>query len=81
MSIRVDVYKGLQGGGIVKATSSRDLGRNEALVQITHSGVCGTNEHVRYLPIGLGHDDVGIVKEIGPDVTSVQVGDRVGFER
>jgi D-arabinose 1-dehydrogenase-like Zn-dependent alcohol dehydrogenase len=27
----------------------------------------------------LGHEGAGIVKEIGPDVTSVKVGDRVGF--
>ena len=63
----------------LKALPHRELGRNEAIVQITHSGVCGTDEHVLHDDMVLGHEGAGIVKEIGPDVTSVKVGDRVGF--
>ena len=31
------------------------------------------------LPSGLGSDAVGVVEAIGPDVTDIQVGDRVGY--
>ena len=79
MAIDITVYKGSQSGNIVKGTSHRELGRNEAIVKITHSGVCGTDEHALHSGIVLGHEGVGIVTEIGPDVKAVKVGDRVGY--
>lgn len=78
MSIDFTVYKG-SPNGIVKATSHRELGHNEVIVRITHSGVCGTDEHFVTSDMGLGHEGVGIVEKIAPGVTSVKVGDRVGF--
>jgi D-arabinose 1-dehydrogenase-like Zn-dependent alcohol dehydrogenase len=79
MGIDFVVYKGSQSGNIVKSTGHRDLGNTEALVKLTHSGVCGTDEHYLHAGIGLGHEGVGIVTEIGSAVTSLKVGDRVGF--
>jgi D-arabinose 1-dehydrogenase-like Zn-dependent alcohol dehydrogenase len=74
------VYKGSQSGDIAKATGRlRDVGPTQALVQLTHSGVCGTDEHYLHAGIGLGHEGIGIVKEIGSAVKAVKVGDRVGF--
>jgi D-arabinose 1-dehydrogenase-like Zn-dependent alcohol dehydrogenase len=74
------VYKGSQSGDIVKATDRlRDVGPTQALVQLTHSGVCGTDEHYLHAGIGLGHEGIGIVKEIGSAVKAVKIGDRVGF--
>lgn len=78
MAITFDVFKG-SPDGIVKTTSTREVGKNDAVIKITHSGVCGTDEHVLQQYMGLGHEGVGIVIEIGPDVQAVKVGDRIGF--
>ena len=55
----------------------------EALVDIEYCGVCHTDLHVAHGDFGkvpgrvLGHEGIGIVKEIAPDVKSLTVGDRV----
>ncbi|KAH8881460.1 NADP-dependent alcohol dehydrogenase [Thozetella sp. PMI_491] len=63
-------------GQIRVKTSVRAIGRLEAVVRITHCGVCGTDSHDRTHGCGLGHEGVGFVEEIGPDVTAFQVGQR-----
>lgn len=73
------VYKGSQSGNIVKSSGHITVGPTEALVQLTHSGVCGTDEHYLHAGVALGHEGVGIIKEIGSTVTAFKVGDRVGF--
>jgi len=57
---------------------------DDAIVRITSSGVCGSDLHLYevmtpYLNAGnvLGHEPMGIVEEVGPEVTSVAPGDRV----
>lgn len=65
-------------GALERRTAPIALGALEVLVRITHSGVCGTDAHDRTASCGLGHEGVGIVERIGPEVTAVQVGDRVG---
>ncbi|HEL1580332.1 TPA: alcohol dehydrogenase AdhP [Streptococcus suis] len=61
----------------------RPLEAGEALVQIEYCGVCHTDLHVANGDFGkvpgrvLGHEGIGIVTEIAPDVTSLKVGDRV----
>lgn len=79
MSFSFTVQRGSQSGKVVQDTSTRQLGRNEAYLRITHSGLCGTDEHYLHAGMALGHEGVGIVEAIGPDVTAVKVGDRVGF--
>ncbi|KAL7931552.1 GroES-like protein [Trichoderma chlorosporum] len=79
MSVSFTVQRGSQSGKIVQDTTNRQLGRNEAYLKITHSGLCGTDEHYLHAGMALGHEGVGIVQSVGPDVTSVKVGDRVGF--
>jgi propanol-preferring alcohol dehydrogenase len=57
------------------------------LVKIETSGLCHTDIHAAHgdwpikpkLPLILGHEGVGIVEEIGRDVTEVKEGDRVGI--
>jgi threonine dehydrogenase-like Zn-dependent dehydrogenase len=56
----------------------------DAIVRITSSGVCGSDLHL-YEVMGpfmgegdiLGHEPMGIVEEVGPEVTEISVGDRV----
>ncbi len=56
----------------------------EVLVEIKATGVCHTDEFTRsgadpegLFPSILGHEGAGVVREIGPGVTSVAVGDHV----
>ncbi|PYH92145.1 alcohol dehydrogenase [Aspergillus ellipticus CBS 707.79] len=79
MSITYDVFRGSAEGRIIPGKATATLGHNEVFIETTHSGLCGTDEH--YLKAGqvLGHEGIGIVKSLGPGVTSVKVGDRVGF--
>jgi len=56
----------------------------DAIVRLTASAICGTDLHmIRGTLPGmkpgtiLGHEGIGIVEEIGPDVRNLNVGDRV----
>jgi len=80
MGIDFTVFKGSAEGGIVQATSHRALPMgNEVLVKITHSGICGTDEHYKHVDMALGHEGVGIVQQLGPEVKGLEVGDVVGW--
>lgn len=55
--------------------------KGEVLVKITHTGVCHTDVFTLsgagpegIFPIVLGHEDAGVVVEVGEGVTSVQQG-------
>lgn len=56
------VFKGSKEGKIVKSTSNREIRPNEVLVRITHSGLCGTDEHFKHKDMGLGHEGAGVVQ-------------------
>ncbi|KAK5229410.1 hypothetical protein LTR96_003022 [Exophiala xenobiotica] len=82
MGIDFTVFKGSKSGEIVEAKGHRDVGPREALIELTHSGVCGTDEHYRHYDQGLGHEGAGIIREIGsmvPEISDLKVGDRVGM--
>jgi L-iditol 2-dehydrogenase len=59
-------------------------------VQVKCTGICGSDVHLwKHGEIGifpvtrpqlLGHESAGIVTALGPNVTSLQVGDRVAIE-
>ena len=56
----------------------------EVLVRLEACGVCHTDMYTAsgadpsgYAPTVLGHEGAGVVERLGPDVTSVQPGDRV----
>jgi threonine dehydrogenase-like Zn-dependent dehydrogenase len=56
----------------------------DAVVRITSSGICGSDLHL-YEVLGpfldkgdvLGHEPMGVVEEVGPEVTHIAPGDRV----
>ncbi|KAL2840282.1 chaperonin 10-like protein [Aspergillus pseudoustus] len=78
--IEFAAFKGSPSGEIVEHRARLpNLTENEILVRITHSGVCGTDEHYKYTNIVLGHEGVGIVEAIGTQVSSLKIGDRVGW--
>jgi len=56
----------------------------DAIVRITSSGLCGSDLHLYevltpFMTPGdiLGHEPIGVVEEVGPEVTNLQPGDRV----
>lgn len=61
----------------------RPINENEALLVMEYCGVCHTDLHVAAGDYGnkagtvLGHEGIGRVKEIGKNVTSLKIGDRV----
>ena len=66
------------------------MGRNEVMVKITKTAICGTDLHIYNwddwakktikIPMRTGHEFVGKVIDIGEDVKSFKVGDRVSGE-
>ena len=56
----------------------------DVVVEVTSTGLCGSDLHL-YELLGpfidpgdiLGHEPMGIVREVGAEVTAVQAGDRV----
>ncbi len=75
-----------EGTGVeVVETSLRPLKVGEALVDVEYCGVCHTDLHVAHGDFGkkpgriLGHEGIGIVREVAEGVTSLKVGDRVSI--
>ncbi|MBF0805330.1 MULTISPECIES: alcohol dehydrogenase AdhP [unclassified Streptococcus] len=75
-----------EGTGVeVVEKEFRPIEAGEALVEIEYCGVCHTDLHVAHGDFGkvpgrvLGHEGIGLVKEVAPDVTSLKVGDRVSI--
>ena len=67
------VYKGSKDGSIVKSTTHQDaLQGDQVLLKITHSGLCGTDEHYRSADQVLGHEGAGIVQDVGPEVRELK---------
>ncbi|WP_308440604.1 NAD(P)-dependent alcohol dehydrogenase [Actinocatenispora comari] len=63
----------------------RDVGATDVLIEIRYAGICHSDIHtvrgewgpITY-PQVVGHEIVGVVAEVGSEVTKHQVGDRVG---
>jgi uncharacterized zinc-type alcohol dehydrogenase-like protein len=63
----------------------REVGAKDVLIEIKYSGICHSDIHtirgewgdIQY-PQVVGHEIVGIVTEVGSDVSKHNVGDRVG---
>lgn len=63
-------------------------GPREVLIHVQAAGVCGSDLHMYHdiqgfpvkRPVTLGHEFAGIIAEVGSDVRSFQVGDRVVSE-
>jgi len=57
---------------------------DDAIIKVTSTGLCGSDLHL-YETLGpfmtpgdiVGHEPMGIVEEVGPNVKNLQVGDRV----
>ncbi|WP_191563906.1 NAD(P)-dependent alcohol dehydrogenase [Janibacter melonis] len=63
----------------------REVGANDVLIDIEFAGICHSDIHTvngdwgpQAFPLVPGHEIVGIVREVGSDVSTHAVGDRVG---
>jgi len=63
----------------------RDVGAKDVLIEIAYAGICHSDIHTvrgewgpQQYPLTVGHEIVGVVTEVGADVTLHKVGDRVG---
>jgi uncharacterized zinc-type alcohol dehydrogenase-like protein len=63
----------------------RDVGARDVLIKIAYAGICHSDIHTvrgewgpQQYPLTVGHEIVGVVEEVGSEVTRHQVGDRVG---
>src|SRR5579859_6441234 len=57
---------------------------DDAIVQITSSAICGSDLHIYHgiigsarVPYNLGHEAIGVVREVGSAVDNFKPGDRV----
>ncbi|TFJ92211.1 zinc-dependent alcohol dehydrogenase [Lentibacillus salicampi] len=71
----------------VKDIDRPKIKENEVLMKVNVAGICGSDIHTykglhpfRQPPVVIGHEVAGEVTEIGSNVTSVKVGDRVTVE-
>jgi glutathione-independent formaldehyde dehydrogenase len=77
------VYKGPFEVAVEEVEDARIEAPNDAIVRITTANICGSDLHpyegrVEFEAGSVfGHENMGIVEEVGPGVNRVQVGDRV----
>jgi len=79
-----------QPGAQLVQTEPQPPGEGEALVKVTATSICGTDVHIYTwdpwaqsrvrVPLILGHEQAGIVEEVGPGVARVAPGDHVSAE-
>ena len=70
---------------VVKDVELTSLSVGQVLVKVLVSGLCGSQLHeirghkgnAKFLPHLMGHEGCGVVEEVGPGVTTVNVGDKV----
>lgn len=65
-------------------------GPNDVLIKVRQTGICGTDIHIYNwdewsqrtipVPMGIGHEFMGEVFELGSEVTGFKIGDRVSAE-
>ena len=81
--MKVATYQGERNVKVVEAPKPSISGSREALVRITLGAVCGSDLHIYHgnipMSVGepLGHEFVGVIEEVGPEVVRFKPGDRV----
>jgi len=84
MSMRALTWQGRENVTVETVPDPRIQRTTDAVVRVTSTAICGSDLHLYsvlgpYLDAGdvLGHETMGIVEEVGADVGSLAVGDRV----
>jgi glutathione-independent formaldehyde dehydrogenase len=81
--MRAVVYKGPGKVAVEKVEDPRIESATDVIVRITTAGICGSDLHmyegrtVAKPGVVLGHENMGVVEEVGDGVLQIQAGDRV----
>jgi len=85
--LTVNAYAATSATGPLVPTTieRRDVGPKDVLIEIRYAGICHSDIHTvrgewgqMTYPLTVGHEIVGVVAEVGTDVSKHAVGDRVG---
>jgi uncharacterized zinc-type alcohol dehydrogenase-like protein len=85
--MRVNAYAAPAAGEPLTPTTieRRDVGPNDVLIAIEYAGICHSDIHTvngdwgpQPFPVVPGHEIVGVVTDVGSEVTRHRAGDRVG---
>ncbi len=82
--MRALTWQGLEKVSVEVVPDPRIQEPTDAIVRVTSTAICGSDLHLYgvlapFLTAGdiIGHEFMGIVEEVGADVTNISVGDRV----
>ncbi|WP_010283729.1 zinc-dependent alcohol dehydrogenase [Bacillus timonensis] len=77
-------YQGIKNVAVTDVPDSKIEKADDIIVKVTSSAICGSDLHLIHGMIPnmpenfiIGHEPMGIVEEVGPEVTKVKKGDRV----
>ncbi len=82
--MRALTWQGNENVAVTDVPDPRIQEPNDIIIRVTSTAICGSDLHLYgvlgpYLKPGdvLGHEAMGIVEEVGPQITGLQAGDRV----
>jgi threonine dehydrogenase-like Zn-dependent dehydrogenase len=82
--MKANCWIGKKDVRVLDVPDPKILNRRDAIVRVTSTAICGSDLHLYngFVPTMekgdvLGHEFMGEVMEVGPDVANLQVGDRV----
>lgn len=81
--MRAVTYQGKNEISVKQVEDPKIQEKQDVIVKITSTAICGSDLHLYQgnfpVPIGyvIGHEPMGIVEEVGPEVTKLKKGDRV----
>ena len=81
--MRAVTYQGAKDIQVKEVEDPKLQKNDDIIVKITSTAICGSDLHIYQgnMPISkgyvIGHEPMGIVEEVGPEVTKVKKGDRV----
>lgn len=77
-------YQGIKNVEVREVKDPAIKNADDVIVKITTTGICGSDLHLIHAMIPnlptdyvIGHEPMGIVEEVGPEVTKLKKGDRV----
>ena len=76
-------YQGIKDVAVTEVADAKIEKPDDILVRITTTAICGSDLHIYRGSVPttkgfvIGHEPMGIVEEVGPEVTKVKKGDRV----